>query len=294
MPTDLEASYRHCAELARRRGKNFYYSFLCLPPEQRAAMCAVYAFFRLCDDISDDGHADGAVRMQRWRQALDQALAGECSGHPVLPAFAETVRRFRIPARYFHELIDGAERDLHPVRMETFDQTYRYCYQVASTVGLVCIHIWGFESEEALELAEWNGIAFQLTNILRDLGEDASRGRLYLPAEDLKRFGYSQQEMAAGVENAALRDLVRFEVERTRDFYRRSEPLVELVGPQSRPCLVAMRRIYGGILDSIVQQDGAVLSRRARIPTWRKLMIATEAWWQARTVRGRELSGTSL
>src|SRR5882724_2954010 len=184
----LAESYSFCRNVARTRAKNFYYSFVLLPSEQRNAMCAIYAFMRYCDDLSDE---PGATRepLERWRIALDRALAGRYDAHPTLPAFHDTVQRYKIPAQYFHEMIDGVSSDLQPRRIQTFDQLYRYCYQVASVVGLTTIHIFGFDSREALPLAEKCGVAFQLTNILRDVREDVERGRIYLPQDDLKRFG---------------------------------------------------------------------------------------------------------
>src|SRR6266446_8273230 len=181
MPT-LAESYAFCRHVARSRAKNFYYSFILLPREQRNAMCAVYAFMRYCDDLSDEPGAS-LEPLERWRIALDHALAGQYDGHPTLPAFHDTVRRYRIPPQYFHEMIDGVSSDLHPRRIRTFEELYRYCYQVASVVGLTTIHIFGFEDPRALELAEKCGIAFQLTNIIRDVKEDEELGRVYLPDE---------------------------------------------------------------------------------------------------------------
>jgi 15-cis-phytoene synthase len=299
MALPLPDSYRHCAHVARTQARNFYYSFLCLPPRKHAAMCAVYAFMRYSDDISDDGGADRAARLERWRAALDRALEGDYGDSPVFPAFHDTVRRHAIPAEYFHAVIDGAQMDLTPHRYETFADTYRYCYHVASVVGLVCIHVFGFQphhTERAKELAEANGIAFQLTNILRDLREDAEMGRVYLPQEDLRRFGYPEEHLRRGVEDETFRALMQFEVARARDYYDRAAPLVELIDPDSRPCLRAMRSIYGGILDRIVGGRYAVLSRRARVPTWKKLAIAGGAWLESRrrhpseAARGEPLS----
>ena len=286
----LAESYRYCAHVSRTQARNFYYSFMCLPAEKRASMCAIYAFMRYSDDISDAEGSDRAARMRGWRAALDRALDGNCGDSPILPAFRDAVHRHGIPREYFHLLIDGAEMDLTPRRYETFAQTYDYCYHVASVVGLVCIHVFGFRDPEALKLAEENGIAFQLTNILRDLQEDARMGRVYLPQEDLQRFGYTEAELEAGVRDERFRRLMEFQVERARGYYDRAEPLLGLIEPDSRPCLQAMRRIYGGILDRIVEQGYDVFSRRAAVPTWRKLVIAGEAWWQSRRVRRESLS----
>jgi phytoene synthase len=186
----VEDSYAFCERVARSQAKNFYYSFLLLSRPQRRAMCAIYAFMRYCDDLSDaEGIADRPAAIARWRADLDQTLAGNPTEHPVWPAFADAVQRYSMPHAYFYEMIEGVSSDLEPRRIGTFDELYRYCYQVASVVGLTIIHIFGFDSPDARRLAETCGIAFQLTNILRDVREDALNGRVYLPQEDLSRFG---------------------------------------------------------------------------------------------------------
>ena len=169
----LGDSYTFCRNIARQRARNFYYSFLLLPQEQRDAMCAIYAFMRYCDDISE---AEGATAasIERWRHDLGCALAGQYADNPLWPAFHDTVRRYKIPCHYFQEMIDGVSGDLEPRSFQTFDELYRYCYQVASVVGLTIVHIFGFESQQALKLAEKCGIAFQITNILRDFARTAS------------------------------------------------------------------------------------------------------------------------
>src|SRR5580693_6508592 len=186
---NVEESYEWCVEVARTQAKNFYYSFLLLSVRQRHAMCAVYAFMRYCDDLSDDeGIADRPAAIARWHEDLTAALEGRTSGHTVWPAFIDAVTRYKIPHQYFYDMIDGVSSDLEPRRIQTFEELYDYCYHVASVVGLTVIHIFGFESQEALLLAEKCGIAFQLTNILRDVREDRENGRIYIPAEDIQRF----------------------------------------------------------------------------------------------------------
>ena len=206
--------------VARSRAKNFYYSFLLLSKPQRNAMCAIYAFMRYCDDLSDDPGANRAA-IERWRAEMEDALEGRFSEHPVWPAFHHTVRRFGIPHEYFRAMIDGVLSDLEPRRFETFDELYRYCYQVASVVGLTIIHIFGFDTRTALPLAEKCGVAFQLTNILRDIREDAALGRIYLPAEDLRRFGVTEDDLRAGNRNEAFLRLMRFEAARARALLQR-------------------------------------------------------------------------
>ena len=202
----IDQSYRYCARVARSRARNFYYCFVLLSSQQRNAMCAIYAFMRHCDDLSDEPGATRAA-LDAWRIEMEEVLAGNPGNHPLWPAFRHTVRRFGIPHQYLREMIEGVSSDLEPRRLETFDELYRYCYQVASVVGLTMIHIFGFDTPSALPLAEKCGVAFQLTNILRDLREDAGRGRIYLPAEDLRRFGVPEDDICApaiGLRNSCV------------------------------------------------------------------------------------------
>src|SRR5258706_3781957 len=175
---NVEESYAWSTSVARTQPKNSYYRFLLFEPAQRRAMCAIYAFMRYCDDLSDDdGIADRAAAIARWRADLESALAGRAAGHPVWPAFIDAVARFRIPHQYFFDMIEGVSSDLEPRRIQTFGELYDYCYKVASVVGLTIIHIFGFDSKDALLLAEKCGIAFQLTNIIRDVKEDVGLNR---------------------------------------------------------------------------------------------------------------------
>jgi phytoene synthase len=272
----LESSYAYCEQVARRRARNFYYSFLLLRPPKRRAMCAVYAFMRECDDRSDGpGAAPG--RVEEWRYELEAALGGYEREHPVWPAFVDTVRRYRIPEAYFQAMIDGVASDFEPRVINTFDDLYRYCYRVASVVGLTIIHIFGFEDPRALELAEKCGVAFQLTNILRDVREDAAAGRVYLPAEDLERFGVSAAELNEPHLTPALRDLLKFELERAREYYDASRPLLELVRRDSRRALWALMEIYRRLLERIAAQGYPVLERRVSLPAREKMAIVLRA-----------------
>jgi phytoene synthase len=272
----LEDSYAHCRRVARTRARNFYYSFVLLSREQRNAMCAVYAFMRHCDDLSDEPGANGAA-LELWRTALDDALAGRCDAHPALPALHHTVTRHRIPPRYLHEMIDGVASDLEPRRFATFDELYRYCYQVASTAGLTTIHILGFDSPEALPLAEKCGIAFQLTNILRDIREDAALGRIYLPAEDLARFRVTEDDIRGGMRTPEFIDMMDFEAGRARRYYKESRPLLSMVDRNSRASLAALISIYSRLLDRIERSNYDVFTRRISLPAWEKSWIALRA-----------------
>ena len=179
--TPVERSYAYCRHVARKQARNFYYSFLLLSKPERDAMCAIYAFMRYCDDLSDGPDTATLGAMQKWREELDAALQGKYGPNPCWPAFHDAVRRYKIPSEYFHSMIDGVSSDLKPRDIQTFDELYRYCYQVASVVGLTITHIFGYESPQALVLAEKCGVAFQLTNIIRDVKEDQQKGRVYLP-----------------------------------------------------------------------------------------------------------------
>jgi phytoene synthase len=278
MGTELAASYRSAEAVARSRS-NFYYSFVVLPPEKRRAFCAVYAFMRYCDDISDGSDSPEAKSqmLRQWRSQLDQVFSGTLRENPILPAFRDTVANFSIPAEYFHWIIDGAEMDLSVCRYETFEDLYKYCFNVASAVGLVCLQIFGFGEPRAKKYAEQCGVAFQLTNILRDVKEDAEQGRIYLPLEDLRRFNYSPEELQKGILNERFRSLMRFEEERTREYYAAARNLLPLVEKSSKPALWAMIQIYERILDRIVQRQYDVFRKRVRLSHSEKLGIAVKA-----------------
>jgi phytoene synthase len=282
---DLRASYRLCGEVARREARNFYYSFLLLPPARRRSMCALYAFMRHTDDLADEPGPSDAKRaaLDAWRAELDRALDGSPVGSAILPALADTVARHGIPARHLHEVIDGVAMDLEPRRFATFDDLYDYCYKVASAVGLCCIHIWGFRSEggKAEAMAEACGIALQLTNILRDVREDAERGRVYLPEADLARFGVAPGSLASGRLDPPLRSLLEFEANRAYDYYARALPLVGLVAPVGRPVLRAIVGIYRALLDEIARRGYEVLSGRVSLTPRRKVGIMIRSWFGA-------------
>jgi phytoene synthase len=241
-------------------------------------MCALYAFMRVADDLSDGPEAMTEKRalLDDWRRQLDRALAGTYT-HRLHPAFHHTVASYGIPPQYLADVLDGVCMDLEPVRYETFADLYPYCYRVASAVGLACIHIWGFERPEAKGFAESAGIAFQLTNILRDLAEDAARGRVYLPREDLRRFGYSEEQLRRGERDDSFRRLMRFEAERARSYYEAARPLAGLLRPAGRAVYLVMARTYRDLLEAIEKRDYDVFSGRVRLSRWHKLWLALRA-----------------
>lgn len=287
----LEDSYHYCVRLTRSRARNFYYSFLVLPRKKRESLCAIYAFMRVCDDITDAPAIletqGGEVQkkqeeLQAWRKELSSALEGSQPSHPLWPAFIDTLQRYQIPPHYFYLLIDGTAMDLVVKRYQTFEDLYRYCYLVAGVVGLVTIHILGFDDPSALGYAEACGIAFQLTNILRDLREDAEMGRIYLPQEDLDCFGYSEGELKSSVINLAFLRLMAFEVNRAKEYYYKGKQLIPHIHPDSRPALSALIGIYEGLLDKIVKVNYDVFHHQVRLSALQKLAIAGKAWLKYR------------
>jgi phytoene synthase len=281
-PAAVRESYRYCRKVAKERAKNFYYSFRLLEKSQRDGMCAVYAFMRICDDLSDEPEFNDKSHVQQsvalWRMDLDNSLKGRIAEHPIWPAFCDTVQRYAIPHRFFHEMIDGIMSDIEPRQIETYEELYRYCYQVASVVGMTIIHIFGFESVRALLLAEKCGVAFQLTNILRDVREDADMGRVYLPREDLRRFGVNAEQLRLGMENDRFRSLMKFEASRAWACYEESEPLSDLIEKKSRRSLWALREIYTRLLQRIEQSNYAVLNQRISVPESTKVMLLLRAF----------------
>lgn len=276
MSSSLADSYDYCQALARDTGRNFYYSFLTLPRRMFRDMCVLYAFMRHTDDIGDDhtlDPSDRRLRLDDWRIELDRAVDGDARGL-ILPALADMSRRRAIPYEYLREVIAGVESDLVARQFATFAELERYCYQVAGAVGLCCIHVWGFHDERATNLAIDCGTAFQLTNILRDLGEDAACGRVYLPQDELIRFGYAADELKEGVQDDRFRRLMRFQVDRARQFYARGAQLHDCLDRPGRKVLSAMLRIYGGLLREIERRDYDVFTQRIRLSTPRKLAIA--------------------
>ena len=276
MSLDVVDSYAHCQRIARQSGSSFYYSFLLLPKQQRLAMCALYAFLRRTDDLSDSSQAveDRRIALCDWRQSMLAAIDGRADRDPLLPALADTVARYRIPLEHLTAAIDGVEMDLAVHRYETFDELEEYCQRVASAVGLACLRIWGCDRSEAIGPARRCGVAFQMTNILRDLKEDAARGRIYLPQEDLRRFGYTSDDLLSGVCDERFRRLMGFEIQRTEQLYSEGQELERWLPPQRLRVFGSMLAMYRTLLAEIKRLDGDVLNYRARLGGWQKMRIA--------------------
>jgi phytoene synthase len=287
----VRASTAYCARLTKQAARNFYYGLKLLPEPKRSAMFALYAYMRLADDIADA--EDGRTVEQRlrdledWRLQTRAALDGEpTSDHPVWPAFAELARRYQLGADLFDDVIAGQEQDLKPVAFETFEQLHEYCYRVAGVVGLASIRIWGYEGgAETESLAIARGVAFQLTNILRDLREDAAGGRIYLPREDLVAVKISERELLSGKPSPAFLELMRLQIKRARSYYDRSAPLEDRIQRDSRPTLIAMTEIYRGLLEKIAAEPLRVMRERVSLSLLSKLRIG---WRATRSVRRRE------
>jgi phytoene synthase len=272
----VQGAYRYCQELAKREAKNFYYGFILLPPAKRQAIYAVYAFARRCDDIVDDDlePEENARQLAEYRRRLEQCLHGQPSG-PIFLALQDAIRRYRIPPEYFWQLIDGVEMDLTVRRYPTFAELRRYCYGVASTVGLISIEIFGYrDGQQARQHAEDLGIALQLTNILRDIREDAQRDRIYIPQDEMERFRYSEADIFNGIVNEPSLHLMQFQVERAREYFERGRKLLPLLPRRSRACTAVLQGIYSRILERIEAQPSAVLRERVSLSGSQKLALA--------------------
>lgn len=272
-------SFAHCRRITRAEARNFYYGIRLLPPEKCDAVCALYAFMRWVDDISDaPGAAEGKAQgLALARETVDRLAGGDVSGAVILPALARTLSDFCIPRQYLHELISGVEMDLAGTAYRTFDDLRLYCHRVAGVVGQCCVRVFGFEDPRVPDLADRLGLAFQLTNILRDVAQDYSLGRVYLPQEDLERFGCTPEQLVAVPPAPQVRELVRFEAQRARQFYLEGEALLALVGADSRAALWALARIYSGLLRKMEAQCYDVVSARIRLSAVEKTWIFLRA-----------------
>ena len=293
---DVSASYSHGHRIARTAHSSFYPAFFLLPKAKRDGIVALYAFMRLIDDVSDDG-VDLAAKQRglaRWRAALDEAITGQSQAfdgnaaralqqdilygqREVLPALVDTMQRFHMPARYLHDLISGAEMDLTIHEYPTCERLKEYCYRVAGTVGLTCTHIFGFRDPKALDLAEKLGLAFQLTNILRDVREDFDLGRVYLPEEDLARYGVVEADLGRDEATLGVRELLRFEADRAWKLYEEGSQLLGLIEEDSRATLWLLVHTYSALLARIESLDFAVLGGRVRLSKPEKMMLMAKA-----------------
>lgn len=276
--TALEAAYRDCERVTRAEATNFYYGIRLLPADKRRAMCAVYAFARWIDDIGD-GTLDPAAKATALADAR-RALAAPPTGEaPLLLALDDAARRFDLPRDALVDLIDGVEMDLADTRYEHFSELVVYCRRVAGSIGRLCLAIFGAdERERALSLSDDLGVALQLTNILRDVREDLERGRVYLPAEDLRRFGCADLDAA---DPRLLAELVRFQADRAREWFERGLALLTLLDRRSASCAAAMSGIYQRVLVRIERDPAVVLRQRVALPPWEKAWVASSSLTRA-------------
>lgn len=302
--SQLAMAYSVCSGIARTSARNFYYAFLVLPHAKRNALCAIYAYMRRCDDLSDDANLplrERRAKLESWLESFHRALAGQPTDDAILLALTDTQRRYQIPAELLDQLAFGTLMDVPEdgenaegqsaaeaaeelvIQYRTFKDLYLYCYHVASVVGLVCIKIFGYRDPNAEHLAERCGIAFQLTNIIRDVKEDALMGRVYLPLEDLQRFELSPADLKTGPDRARLRSLLTMEADRARDFYKSGHELIPLVNEDSQPALWVLVTIYQRLLEKIAQKQYDVFTGKIRLTTFEKLSVLGKGFFKRLT-----------
>lgn len=300
----LVMAYSVCRGITRTAAKNFYYAFLVLPRRKREALCAVYAFMRRCDDIADDESLSRPERRQKldaWLDALHRAQQGEPTDDAILLALTDAQRRYTIPAGLLDELGQGTAMDVGvefeatderavdeantraqssslAVHYRTFEELRQYCYRVASVVGLVCIHIFGYRDPQAEPLAERCGLAFQLTNIIRDVKEDASVGRVYIPEEDLARFGLTISDLMNSPDPARVRPLLAFEAERARECYIAGDELIPFISEDSQPALWVLVTIYRRLLETIAARQYDVFTAKVALSRWEKMRVLAKGF----------------
>lgn len=275
----LQKAYNLAGKVAAHHSKSFYLASALLPEEKRSAARALYAFCRTVDDIVDEGSVVGReVELDYWR-SVSQGLLQPRPDDLVAQAWADARSRFHIPPRYALQLIDGVSRDLTQTRYKNFDELATYCYGVASTVGLMSMYIVGFKSNEALPYAIKLGVALQLTNILRDVGDDYRKGRVYLPKDELKAFGITEKQLAAGQVTEAWRNFMRYQMDRTRKLYAEAAEGIKYLDRDGQLAIGAASDFYQGILEAIEANDYDVFTKRASLGAWEKLSRVPGLWW---------------
>ncbi|MGZ4787866.1 MAG: phytoene/squalene synthase family protein, partial [Terriglobales bacterium] len=291
-PLQVRAAYAVCRSITRASAKNFYYGFLVLPSRKRDALCAVYAFMRHADDISDTpgvSESEKRMKLEALMDSFHDVDAGKPTDDPVLLALSHARQRYKIPVHLLEKLVYGTMMDVEfappdaapgePVVIyRTFEELYQYCYHVASVVGLVCIKIFGYQDPQAEKLAERCGVAFQLTNIIRDVKEDAAMGRIYLPAEELSQYGVSAAEIAVGTDMECIKPLLRLQADRARDFYKSGRELINYIDDDSRAALWTLVEIYSRLLEKIAKLDYNVFGEKVRLTTGEKLKVLTKGF----------------
>lgn len=273
-------------EIAKNSKSSFYYAFNLLPEDKRDAMNTVYAFCRQTDDIIDEGNESLEIKYQklhRWRLEFQKSLTGQ-SDFPLLNKLIRIISKFNIPLDPFYDLIKGMEMDLQKNRYLTFDDLQLYCYRVASTVGLMCIEIFGYKHKTTKDFAVNLGIALQLTNILRDIKKDLEKGRIYLPKEDMAKFNYSEDELVRYVYNENFRDLMAYEVHRAKTYFDAATSCLNLDDKRAMFAARAMQHIYYKMLNKIIDADYDVFNKNINISKIQKVGIAIGVWAKYRLV----------
>ena len=279
MKVNLEFAYRYCKKITKKYAKNFYIASITLPSRERLGIYASYAFCRVCDDIADE---EFSVQQKKemfahTKQLLRESKTSQVTD-PVFTALRDTSSYFCIPDKYFEEIIEGVEMDLNHVRYQNFDELRNYCYKVASVVGLIAIKIFGYKNLKAENYAIDLGVAMQLTNIIRDVKEDLQKNRIYLPLDEITRFGYTTQELKNQVLNESFQNLMQFQVSRARKYFDSGLQLIPLISPRSRICLELLWNIYSAILDRIEKSGYNVFQEKHSLNTLEKFGLITKIW----------------
>lgn len=277
-PPVLEQAYRYCDEITRSHSKTFYLASSLLSEQKRDAVRALYAFCRISDDLVDRGNGDAHYQLETWRYRTLYSAPGR--DDLVSLAWSDIRLRYRIPRRYAEQLIEGVAKDIDHRRYQTFEDLAAYCYGVASTVGLMAMHIIGFSDAKAVPYAVKLGVALQLTNILRDVGEDWHKGRLYLPLDELADFGLTEEDIDAGCLDDRWQSFLAYQIERNRRLYAEAFPGIALLDPDGRFAIAAAAELYRGILDAIEANGGDVFHNRAHLSSWDKVKRLPGIWWK--------------
>lgn len=275
----VKQAYQYCAQLTKVHSKTFYMATRLLPVEKRHAARALYAFCRISDDLVDKTDGNAYNRLETWRK---QSIRFEPPGDDIiLLAWNDTRKKYQIPRRYADQLLNGVAKDLHQNRYQTFEELTTYCYGVACTVGLMAMHIIGFSDTEAISYAIRLGVALQMTNILRDIGEDWKMGRVYLPQEELKEFGLSDLDISEGKVTENWRFFMQYQIERNRKLYNEALPGIRFLNRDGRFAIQAAAELYQAILVDIENNDYNVFNRRASVSKWGKLQKLPGVWWRS-------------
>lgn len=280
--SDLRSAYEECRFITRREAKNFYYAFLTLPAERRRAISVIYAFCRICDDSADDQRSTETTetklaRLDGIRADLEKSYAGIATA-PVFLALTDVSQRYEIPQEYFQDIISGVESDLVKNRYQNFQELRQYCYQVASVVGLICLQIFGYQDPRAKDHAIDLGLAMQLTNIARDVQEDLAMGRVYLPQDEMARFGYTEGDLRAGIVNEPFTNLMRFQAQRAKGYFHSGFQLLPYLSFRSRACPAVLGQLYCKILEGIESADYDVLHHRVSLSKPQKIRVMAQTW----------------